>query len=252
MAAVAVLGACTLPPEGAQPVTPQRPTYSSSTATTADETFELEAGVDWDPGDFFGSPLTLKYGAGRATEVFSGWSPWVVVDQPGDTEAGVGDLSLGIRHRLFDEGKLPSFALQSAVKLPTAGDDLGSGELDAAFAGILTQDFAGTSVTGYYQLDFLGDPAGGTDLGHGLALAAGRTLVDKFGLTAELAGVFVPEQDLDLVFTTLSANYAVADWLVLDAGVVLGLSEEAPATRLVIGFTQNFGTVFGSAKPPPE
>lgn len=225
------------------PVSAQRPTLSSDTATTVESTFELETGVAWDPKNFVDTPTSLKYGIGPTTEVFLNGSPVQYIDRSPGAELGSSDLLLGLRHRFREESEgVPSAAIQASVKLPTAGDDdFGTGELDASFAGILTKDFDGYVATGFYSLDILGDPLGGTDVGHSLALASTIPMQGRFGAFGELAAILIPDQDVEQVFTTFGVTYNPHASLVFDLGLALGLNDEAPDYRLVIGFTRNLG-----------
>ena len=234
--------------------TPQRPTRSAATSTTAVGSFELEAGATHEPDEFDGVSTVLKYGAGPGTEVYAAWSPYLrFEDLPGD-DTDVGDLALGIRHRLVAETESrPSAAILAQVKLPTADESNGfsTGELDATFAGILNKSFDPFGVTAYYALDVLGDPRGGTNTGHNLALAAGAPLdglgAANVGAFVEVAGVIVPEFDAEAAFTIIGLTYAPRPALVLDVAVLLGLNDDAADFQLLFGFTRNFGRPAGSA-----
>lgn len=237
-----LLASCRFAPDSRAPAFPQRPTFSSDTNTAAEGTVELEAGLVVDPDDLFATPVNLRYGAGPATELFVGGSPLNYVSGAGEDEVGIGDLVLGVRQRLREEDRLPSFAVQVAMKLPTADEDqgLGTGELDASFAAIASKAVESLSVTGYYQVDVLGDPAGGTALAHGLALAGGHPVADRVGAFAEVAAIFVPEQDVDQLFTTFGATYAASPSLIFDLAFVVGF-EDAPDLQVLVGLTHNLG-----------
>ena len=237
---------CRTVPSSEFAATPQRPTVSADTSTTAWQTFELEAGALWDPSDEIDTPMTLKYGFDPRTEVFAGWSPVGYVSRPGEDGFGVGDLVLGTRHRVLDETDgTPSAAFQGAVKLPVADEDegLGSGETDFALAGILTRGFGDFVGIGYWQLDLLGSPSGGFDVGHSLAIATATPVVGQIAWFGELAAVIVPEHDDEALFTTIGATYNPRPSLLFDVGAVVGLNDDAPDFQLVAGFTQNLGRV---------
>ena len=242
---LALLGSCTTVPEGAAPATPQRPTVSSDTNTTGEGTFELEAGVEVDPGDAFASPTTFKYGADERTEVYLGLSPYNVVDRsPASDGKGFGDTVLGVRHRVWEGEGATSAAFQVNVKLPTASESegLGSGEVDAGAAGILTQGIGERgAATLFYELGSIGRPSGGDrDLAHTLALAGGLSLGERAGLFAELSSLSRPG-DTDPLAVILGATYAPNPSLVFDTGLRLGLNSDAPDAVLVIGLTTNLG-----------
>jgi len=234
-------------PQGeAVAATPQRPTLSNDTRTTAKGTVEIEAGLAIDPGDALDTPITAKAGIGDRTEVFVGWSPWQWYDAPGSDLQGASDVVLGARHR-FVEGNedKPSFAVQAAVKAPTANNEVGSGEWDVFGAGILTGQVESIEWTGFYQLGLLGEPGSGVDLRHDLAAAVSGKIDAQWGWVGELAGIFVPEWDYDAVFATGAFTYSPRPDLVFDVGLVRGLSSDAPDWVLQFGVTHNLGVLFG-------
>ena len=146
LASLALAAACAAPSaswrEGQDvPATPQRPTFSKNTATTAQGTVEVEAGLLRDPGDLFDTPTTIKYGLSAQDELFIGLSPFKMVELPGDDGEGFGDVTLGWRQRFWEQqDNGTSAAWMAYVKLPTADEDegLGSGEVDGFLAGSLT------------------------------------------------------------------------------------------------------------------
>lgn len=142
-----------------------------------------------------------------------------------------------MRQRVVEEG--PSLGVQLSVKLPAASEakGLGTGQVDAFLAGILSHG----PWTAYYQPGLLGEPGGGTEVEHGLALAFGPEVADGWLGVSELAAQLRPESSYESAFVTLGAAHAVDPSLVLDASVVLGLSEDAPDFVFQIGFTQSFG-----------
>ncbi len=233
--------------EGVQ-VTPQRPTFSSGTTTTASGTVEIEAGLTVDPGDSVDVPTNTKVGLSEQTELFLGWSPYRHLDLRGPDGNGPSDLLVGTRHRFLDETDTrPAAALQLATKLPTGStrEGLSSGEVDFFAAGIVSKDFETVSLTGFYQLGVLGESNDdAVDVEHGLALALGVPILEELGAFAELAGVFTPEQNFDSVFTTVGVAYALSESLVLDGAFAVGLNDDAPDFQVLVGLTFNPGWIF--------
>lgn len=229
---------------GKHAATPQRPTVSSDTNTTAEGSVELETGLAVDPGDSFSTPSALKYGIGPISEVFLGFSPYNRVERPGNDGEGFGDVVIGGRHRFWEDGRGTSAAVQLATKLPTSDRDegLGSGEVDFAAAAIATHAIdAVTSVTLYYELGALGDANGaGTDAQHTLAVSGGHALDERLGVFAELAHIASPG-GTDPSFATAGATYALSPGLILDCGVSLGLNDDAADAVLLAGLTMNLG-----------
>jgi len=239
------LAACTVDRTYQTRATPQRPTVSSDTRTTAPGTVELEAGLAIDPNDRFGTPSMVKYGVDERTELFLGFEPYVTVDRPGSDGHGIGDLLPGIRRRVMDQdGSTPAAAYLIAAKIPTADEDegIGTGEIDLFAAGIVSWDDVAWSATGFYQLGLLGEPGdGGTDLQHVFAAAGSRPIDNRLDAFGELAFLWTPEQDDEDLLGTIGLAYAYRPGMVFDLGLTLGLSQDAPDAVFQIGTTINFG-----------
>ncbi len=239
--------ACTLFHDAKLPIaaTPQRPSLSSDTSTTAANSFELEAGATLDPDDYQAIPLALKWGLSSRSEFFLALSPYQNLELPGKDVNGASDLSLGLRHRFWDETpESPSMALQFSSKLATASESqgLGNGETDFFVAGILGKRLGDISTTAYYQLGLLGEVGDSSrDLEHSLALVAATALSSQWSIFVEPAVILQPEADLDSFFVTTGAAYSVSPSLVLDCALVIGLSREAPDLQILFGFTENLG-----------
>lgn len=250
--------ACISAPIGQEQVTPQRPTISYDTKTTSFGTFEFEAGLSVDPGDRFDTPTTLKYGSGEATEVSIGWSPYLKVDMPTGDESGIGDVVLGIRHRMWDEtDSVQSLAVQALVKLPAADETegLGTGEIDASFGGSLSRTLAyDTTVVAHYLLDFIGNPTDSDDIGHTVALSVSAPVLreDVTGWI-EIGGHMIPELDSEVVLGQIGAAYSPHPTLSYDAAVSIGLTDESDDFALLIGLTTNLGLYSPRPlRPEPE
>lgn len=232
---------------GSRPPSPQRPTLSSDTSTTAQGTLEVETGVDLDPDDRFGLPTTLKYGLSDTGEVSLGLSLFERIDRPGDDADGPSDVTVATRHRVWERGP-DSAAFQLATKLPTADEDegLSSGELDFGAAGILSHSGSPLSWTAFGELSWLGDPSGGTDPRQALALAAsvpGPGASSLFGELAHIGGSGPDQQ-----FATLGTAWPAGD-AVLDLGVRLGIDDDAPDLVLLVGMTLNLARPWAPTAP---
>lgn len=238
--------ACVSPNTKSAPTTSQRPTLSRNTETTAAGTLELEAGTAIDVGDSFMAPMTLKYGIDEDEELFLSVSPINFLDRPGSDGQGFGDLTVGMRRRVWSQKEV-AVGFQFATKLPTGDEDDGisSGEMDFFAAGIVDYDFdLATTITGFYQFGVIGDPADtDSNLQHLIALAGTHTLNDQFGLFGELSSTSNSSAD-DPAFAILGITHPLSAGFVVDAGVQLGLNTEAPDARFLIGLTTNFGSVF--------
>lgn len=228
------------------PATPQRPTLSTDTSTTASGTLELETGLALDPGDRLGTPSALKLGLDEHSEVFLGFEPWIVLDVPGRDERGFGDLVLGYRRRFVEPlGDRPALAYLASIKAPTAdeNDGLGSGETDLVAALAATWSDVVWTRTGYLQFGLLGDPDGGTVLQSAASFTAGYALADDISAFGELAALVTPEVDDEQLLLTLGLARAWSPGRIVDVGIVLGAGEDAPDLQLLVGTTINLGRV---------
>jgi hypothetical protein len=243
LTALLTLASCQLQDQAAS--TPQRPTVSFNTSTTAPGTVELEAGTLTDPNDFFDSPITLKYGTSKDTDLFVAWSPFQVLAQPGPDGKGSSDVVLGTRHRLWEgTDSRPSAAVVLSGKLPAASsaNGLGSGEVDLRIAGVLNQQFGAVTANLFYQYGALGNPGNsGTYSEHTTTLTLSTPLSDRWGGFAELANVAVPSQRLDSLFAIVGSTFSPSSSLVLDGGITIGLSADAPDLQFFFGCTYNLG-----------
>lgn len=232
--------------DGRRPAaTPQRPTLSVDTNTTAQGTFELESGVAVDPGKKFSAPATLKWGAGERTEIFVGTSFYDWAELPnGDAVSSFGDTYLGARQRFLELENGVAGALQLSTKIPTAeeGEGLGTGEYDFFLAGSLS---AAPSPDVYlwlfYEAGLLGDPDdSGQDVQHAYSINGSKTYDGVIGVFGEVAAINGPD-GYDPVFGTIGFQHFIAPSLVWDAGFVVGFNDDADYLQFVVGFTSNLG-----------
>jgi hypothetical protein len=74
----------------------------------------------------------------------------------------------------------------------------------------------------------------------------------RLGGFAEIATLIEPEPEASISFATLGLTYNPGGLLVFDAGLAIGLDEEAPDLVLLFGFTQNLGRIRGTRAPTPR
>jgi hypothetical protein len=232
-----------------QPVTPQRPSFSSDTSTTAPGTVEFEAGVSVDDNESVDSPLAIKWGATDNAELFLGWSPYVRSAVFGRIdEEGVGDIVVGTRVRFKEaQGRRPAGAFQLTTKLPLAESDkgLGTGLVDFFGAAIATGTVGRSTFVGFYQLGILSDPSGGdVDASHGIAFAWAHPVAHNLGGFIELTGVFIPSVKSEELFAIGGVGYNFRPNVVLDAAGLVGITDDAPDYLLTVGLTVNAGKLF--------
>lgn len=236
-------------------VTPQRPTFSNDTRTASFGTMELEAGLEVgmnpDPGDNTARLDTVaRFGVSETGEFFLGWTPYQSVDATGPDPDGTGDLLVGFRQRLMDETEsMPATAFQISTELPTGDDDLVSNPTDGrtAFnaAFIADRSFDDLSTTLFYQLGVLSnDEAFDQDITHLLAVAGSLPIDDLITAQAELAWFYFPEADTEPIFLTLLGQYSISDTMMFDAGLRLGLNDDAQDVSVFAGIVTNLGRLF--------
>jgi hypothetical protein len=241
--------ACSTPFETAAP-TPQRPRVSSDTNLTAVGTIELESGVSYESGVSFDTPSALKLGLSETTELFVGFSPQRSTDVPGPNPRGAGDVVVGSRMRVLEDGDFAA-AVQLATRLPggNGGDSGNRGESDFFIAGILGNQYDDLSVTGFYQLGLIGERDSDSIFAeHTVALAAGAPASETVVLFGEVAGIFRPDLDSNAILATTGASWAWAPNLTLDGAVLIGLTDEAPDYQVLFGLTWNLGGFLPSSR----
>lgn len=242
---LAAAAGCSLDRTYKTQATPQRPTFSFDTSTTAPGTVELEAGLDIDPSDRFFTPTRTKYGVDERTELFLDFDPYVRVERDDGSVSGVGDIQPGIRRRLLDQdGSAPSAGYLVAARIPTGSPDkdIGSGSIDLNVAGIVNWDDEAWNLNGFYQLSLLGESeSSGVDFAHLLSLTGTVPLQQRVDTYGELAFNYIPERDLEQLFAVGGLFYYYRPGLAFDAGVRVGLTDDAPEFAFLVGTTINFG-----------
>lgn len=236
-----LLPSCVLTLDEVGPPVVQRPTLSQNTDTTLPGGVSLEMGAEVGPRGRRSVPTTIRWGAGRDSEVTLGGD---LIRRSGG-ESGSGDLEVGMRQRLVRvEDGVTGWSWGWLTRIPTASADrgLGSGEVDAQL-NVSRDRLRGVStITQYAQLDLLGNPDGaGTDIGWLGAVAVSRPLGGGYGLVAEGAGRWVPERDEEGVFLTGALTMQLDEWSLVDVGVRLGFGDDAEDWTLFVGFGRSIG-----------
>jgi hypothetical protein len=246
-----------------EPITPQRPTISNDTKTTAFGTFEVELGGRVDPRDKYSIETRTSVGLSPSSEVFMLWDPFVDIDSTqvpvdvdgdGEDERGASGVTLGFKQRLMDESDvLPATAIQFGTQLPIGSDDgeIGSGFTEW-FAGVaVDRTFGKLGMTGFYQFGLLTDvnPDGSATPGelgleHQLALDLSWALDETLTAGGELATILDVETDREPVILTLYGQYQLNPSMNLDAGARVGLSEDSEDLVFIVGLTTNLGRFF--------
>ena len=257
LAACALATGCSTFGVQRQPITPQRPSVSSNTQTTAYGTFEEELGARYDPTDEVAVETRTSVGLSEKSELFVLWdifrdldSGQILNDVDGDNEdeTGTGDIIVGFKQRLLDEtDTLPATAIQFSTSLPVGSDDgeISRGEIDWFGALIADRTFGRLSMTGFYELGVLGTPEiGDVDSRHTFAIDGNWAVDDKLNVGAEIATLIEAEIDREPVLLTTYGQYKLNPSMNVDAGVRVGLSEDSPDLIFLLGLTTNLGRFF--------
>lgn len=231
--------------------TPQRPTFSSNTATTAEGTVELEAGIDYDHHDVASLPVAIKYGLTPTTELFVAGVPRAQAHVSGGRDLrGHGDTTVGARQRFWWDQEFDlSAAWQLAAQLPTGSHTKGFSDDEYSFfaAAILDGHVDEWAWTAFYQLGALGDPTGsGFDTQRGAAFAVSRPLDEAMSVYAELASVDTHARGDNPLFAFTGLTFAENPRVVWDVGGRFGLNHDGGDPALLAGVTVNFGRVGGT------
>jgi hypothetical protein len=233
-------------------VNPNRPTFANPALTTQPGVAELEFGLQRstfrDGSTAFAEPTLLKLGAAKDFEIRLATSGWLRQTAPGsDAVNGFSDASLGLQWCYVHDGL---FGMDQAVqvfhKFPTADADkgLGSGAPDDGVILLFSRDIGSNHLDvnlletrqGRRAVDggqHFWQPAGTVSFSHNLS--------DAWSITGELYGIGANALGPRIVSNLWCVAYKVSPRLVLDAGVDVGLTTEAPKYTVFAGLTVGLG-----------
>ncbi|HEX9794396.1 MAG TPA: hypothetical protein VGC54_10475 [Planctomycetota bacterium] len=230
--------------------TPQMPTPTYDTFTTAGGTAELELGGVFDGDDAHRVPALMKVGLSDYFEIDLGWDAYKQVPALTPDARGPGDLSLGVRHRFLEESAgLPALAYNAGVKFPTAADSkgLGTGEADYMLGIAANKDMLGATWGAFYQAAVLGQPAGGKDkfdAEHRAALDVSTELAPHLSGFVQFGDRWVQEQRINQAYGMSGVYFDVAPNLTVHLAGLAGLNPDAPDFQIMLGLAWNFGKFF--------
>lgn len=227
--------------------TPFRPTVTSGANISAPGWLELEFGGQRLGDNGFDArnswPYLLKYSLNDRFAVLLGGDSYVSV-APAQAPAlsGHGDTTLTLKYKAPDAPEELSFGLETTVKLPTAGDGLGSGERDYSVKGIYGIDLAGGL---HLDTNLMATRLGGVSDDQGQyqwawAAALSRQVGEAWTLAADLSGTNQQGAPSTAQFLA-AASYAASKRLVLDAGFAAGLNSDTPKFTVFAGLTVLIG-----------
>ncbi|MFM5954171.1 MAG: transporter [Novosphingobium sp.] len=218
-------------------------TVATQVAESADTTeFEFATGADYSVGHYGASadtsvwsiPAELKVRSGKFHAQVS--VPYVVIDGPGQlvggvivnnpgstttiSRSGIGDVSASAGYLLNREsGALPSFELSGGVKIPTANQTIGTGEIDySATLSAYKSLSPSTMLFGSVGYSWLTSPAA-YSLKNGITASGGINLRPDSGTNLGFSVAY-----REPVATGLSGQAVVSPYLTHRFGKNLGLT----------------------------
>ncbi len=224
---------------------PNRPTVTTTAQPVQPGVLETEWGIDAASTHQDVNGL-LKFGLTENFELRLANDPFTA----DSGRHGVGDTALGFKYRFTrDSGREPSIALMYMFKAPTAGDILGSGEADHAFALLVSKDW------GKHHFDFnaianlLGRPQGGFDHDFLNALAWSHPVRGKWAANAEVSGVTsVGGGVAGSAQFIAAAIYTARPRLVFDIGMAGRLAGPIPHAMFIAGVTYSIADLYRGRK----
>jgi Putative MetA-pathway of phenol degradation len=245
----------TAPPQE-DAIQPDRPDVTNGTHIVDTGLLQVEIGglfTRTAPGQHaFGSPFTARVGLLEWLEARIGTDGFLTQSQGDRRVAGVGNLQLGAKLRLWaDPGGIPVLSVLPAVNVPTASAEkgLGSGDPDFTLA-LLT----GTDIGAHGHLDLnygigsIGAGGGRPHFAQHLAsVSASMAASERWNPYAEI--FWFSRQDIDggaMTSTDIGAIYTVSPRLALDGGFQVGLSHAAPGLVAFGGISIVVGNVLGN------
>lgn len=231
---------------------PQGLLPSQDTATTPSGYLELEAIGSWaDTEDQ--TMAVIRYGLASQTEVYLAQDLHHAINDPlGPNASGIGDVWIGMRHRIIEEDSGGvAHAVAAEVRIPHGDPDLGisASGLELHVAHVRDGSWGALSWTTNTDLFFLADEGGRPDpaLGGSFTLTgpllqvAGKRL--PLALLAELGALSHPEEDDMPAWIAVGLRIPVHPSLEIQTAWVKGLGSDGPEDRWVL----NLGRLVGDA-----
>ena len=221
--------------------TPYRPTVSNPAELSAPGWLEMEAGFARSKGGGNAwqndTPWLAKLAFSEDFGVLIGGDAWTrQTDASGATLAGFGDTSLTLKHHwAVDEHS--AWGLEWGAKFATAADGLGSGKTDYNVNGIYSRDIGDTRIDANIGAVRPGlEQTGLARWQYPWAVALSHPVGDDWGLAIEESGVH-RRGAAQTTQVLLAASYSINKRLVVDGGMVSGISDAAPKWSAFMGVT---------------
>ena len=235
---------------------PSRPTVSNSTETTQCGVVELEYG--WErqvqsgqhQTDFTGG---LRLGLTRNLDFHWASTEFLSVTQAGRDDSGLGDNWLGLKYRFSHERRyVPSFGVFYQIKIPSSAKNLGSGYVDHSISLLASKDVR------QIHFDFNVTPLiAGSRLGFnhntGMTLSASIPVSRRLSVVTEGYGYTrLNAGQAAFASSMAGVTYAVNRLLMLDSGLDVGVTHNAPQRRAYVGATYAIGNAFSWIRPKSD
>jgi hypothetical protein len=220
--------------------TPYRPGAANPAELSAPGWLEGEAGIarSNNGGASFLNDTSwlLKLAFSEDFGVMLGGDARLRQSDPGGVLSGRGDTSLTFKNR-WAVDDATAFGLEWGAKFPTADDGLGSGKRDYGFNSIVSRDIGQVRIDANVGATRLGliEP-GLARWQYPWAVALSRPVSEDWSMAIEESGVVRHGAATSTQFM-IAASCNVTKRLVLDAGMISGISNAAPRWSAFMGVT---------------
>lgn len=229
-------------------------------------TWQADLSVSYQKGEYGGDesttivavPLTLRYLLprgqiaatvpyvsleSRGKVVVVDGTPQAVDGGDGGSSSGLGDIVFKVKYEALEQkGRLPYVDLVCRLKLPTAHDDLGTGQADLGFGTELSYRFGGDYfATADFMYTYVGDPPD-SDYRNRVAWDLGVGWQPRPGWTLSLSYDYASSLRSDPAARSLMfyAGHRLRPKVRLFALLDLGLSDTASDYGLTAGVKRSF------------
>ena len=226
-----------------------RPGLTTGLCLTAPGTFQLETSlVEWAETDGQSemaiAASVLRYGVSHRTDLHLGFTPYLRIEEDGETHHGAGDVSIAVKHVLTSPDATAGIAVMPFVKLPTASRQIGNGEWEG---GLLVPVEMALSES--WSLTFTPEfnwNADGDENGHHPRFALAATLAVDVNerWSASIDGLVGRERDGGYTSREAVVSGAIAylmgEAVQVDVQADVGLARDSPDIALTSGIAFRF------------
>ena len=203
----------------------------------------METGVDSrHNGDEFDAeqtlPTLLRYSITDSLALDVGFDGFTSQVPTGGSirTTGFGDSTLGAQWVALPQSSArPAVALAYAVKLPTATNGVGTGEVDHRLQLLVSRKLGQVEVNGVATYLNVGEEPNVRTSGGSFAVSASQEFSTHVGYVADLSHQTVDAEVPKGTFVLGAVTYKMSDAAQLDAGVRAGLSSGSPRVSVIGG-----------------